>query len=234
MLTKSQARFFFVAGTLLFTGVFLLLTIDTVRKVPNQTHQQNLTEAVNRGKEIWDKNNCMGCHTILGEGAYYAPELTKVIERRGKDWIKIFLKDPQAMYPGERKMINYHFNNQQIDDLIAFFDWIGKMDLNGFPAKPNLQVAPDAASNTSVTTDTALLALQPATFKNVCSACHSVSGAGGNVGPALDTVGRKFDEAYLHKWIKDPQSVKADTKMPKLPLSDADVNALVVYLGTLK
>jgi len=234
MLTKSQARFFFVAGTLLFTGVFLLLTIDTVRKVPNQTHQQNLTEAVNRGKEIWDKNNCMGCHTILGEGAYYAPELTKVMERRGKDWIKIFLKDPQAMYPGERKMINYHFNDQQIDDLIAFFDWIGKMDLNGFPAKPNLQVAPGAASNTSVTTDTALLALQPATFKNVCSACHSVSGAGGNVGPALDTVGRKFDEAYLHKWIKDPQSVKADTKMPKLPLSDGDIDALVVYLGTLK
>jgi len=232
MLTKSQARFFFVAGSLLFTGVFLFLTVDTVRKVPDQTKQQNLSEAVNRGKEIWDKNNCMGCHTILGEGAYYAPELTKVVERRGTSWIKIFLKDPEAMYPGERKMVNYHFNDQQIDDLIAFFDWIGKMDLNGFPAKPNLQVAtPSASTNT---TDTTLLSAQPTTFKNVCTACHSVGGVGGNVGPALDTVGRKFDNAYLHKWIKDPQSVKHDTKMPKLPLADADIDALVTYLTTLK
>lgn len=232
MLTKSQARLFFIAGSLLFTGVFLFLTVDTVRKVPAQTKQQNLTEAVNRGKEIWDKNNCMGCHTILGEGGYYAPELTKVVERRGTGWMKMFLKDPEAMYPGERKMINYHFNDQQIDDLIAFFDWIGKMDLNGFPAKPNLQVTTPATS--AKTTDTTLLSAQPATFKSVCTACHSVGGVGGNVGPALDTVGRKFDNAYLHKWIKDPQAVKPDTKMPKLPLADADIDALVSYLTTLK
>jgi nitric oxide reductase subunit C len=34
----------------------------------------------------------MGCHTILGEGAYYAPELTKVIERRGEGYVKAVLQ----------------------------------------------------------------------------------------------------------------------------------------------
>lgn len=42
----------------------------------------------------------MGCHTLLGEGAYYAPELTKVVERRSAAWIDRFLQDPEAMYPG--------------------------------------------------------------------------------------------------------------------------------------
>jgi len=76
MLSKSQARLFFIVGTVAFSGVFLWLTVDTMQKIPQQTHQQNITAEVNRGKMIWDKNNCMGCHTIFGEGAYYAPELT--------------------------------------------------------------------------------------------------------------------------------------------------------------
>ncbi len=27
------------------------------------------------GKKVWEDNNCIGCHTLLGEGAYFAPEL---------------------------------------------------------------------------------------------------------------------------------------------------------------
>ena len=84
MLSKSAARAFFLLGTIGFSAVFLFLTIDTIRRVPAQTKQQNLTEQVVHGKHLWERNNCMGCHTLLGEGAYYAPELTKVYERRGQ------------------------------------------------------------------------------------------------------------------------------------------------------
>jgi nitric oxide reductase subunit C len=47
----------------------------------------------------------------FGEGAYYAPELTKVVERRGAAWISLFLKDPQKMFPGQRKMVQYNFTD---------------------------------------------------------------------------------------------------------------------------
>ena len=79
----------------------------------------------------------MGCHTLLGEGAYYAPELTKVYERRGPEFIKAMLRDPQAMYPGQRRMVKYNFTDAEIAALVAFLQWIGEMDLNGF-AKPTL------------------------------------------------------------------------------------------------
>ena len=140
MLSKSQAKIFFLGGTGVFSAAFLSLTFDTHRKVPAQTHADKITPAVTRGKHIWEDNNCMGCHTLFGEGAYYAPELTKVVERRGKPWMRLFLKDPEAMYPNERKMVNYHFKDDQIDDVIAFFEWCGNVDLNGFPAKPPLAV----------------------------------------------------------------------------------------------
>lgn len=138
MLSKKQARFFFLGGTTLFSVIFLLLSLDTVgSKVKRQTKEENLSESVVRGKHLFDSNNCMGCHTILGEGAYYAPELTKVYERRGPQWIKMFIKDPEAMYPGQRKMVKYGFNDEELEDLVSFFKWIGEMDLNGFPPKPS-------------------------------------------------------------------------------------------------
>ncbi len=101
MLSKSQARAFFLGGTGVFTLAFLGLTIDSHRQIPAQTREENITKQVVAGKKIWENNNCMGCHTLFGEGAYYAPELTKVIERRGKPWLRLFLKDPQKMFPGE-------------------------------------------------------------------------------------------------------------------------------------
>ncbi len=229
MLSKSQARAFFLIGILLCGGVFLILTVDSLRKVPDQTHIQNLSESAKRGKHLWDENNCMGCHTLLGEGAYYAPELTKVYERRGPEWMKLFLKDPEAMFPGERKMVNYHFNSDQIDDLIAFFQWIGQMDLNGFPPKPNVGVASAAVSSSAKP-----LPPPPQKFSQMCTACHSLGGKGGAVGPALDGVGSRRDAAYLDSWLKDPLIVKPGTLMPKLPLTDAERAELVGYLSQLK
>ena len=106
--------------------------------MPKQTNEANLTESVARGKHLFDSNNCMGCHTILGEGAYYAPELTKVATRRSKRYIKNFINDPQKYSSSGRKMVDYDFSDQELNDLYAFFKWIGEIDLNGFPPEPGL------------------------------------------------------------------------------------------------
>ncbi len=227
MLSKSQAKAFFLFGTALCSAAFIGLTLDTFQRLPAQTKSENLTPEVIRGKHLWDKNNCMGCHTLLGEGAYYAPELTKVYERRGENFVKLILKDPQKMYPNDRKMVNYHFSDQEISDLTLFLKWIGEMDLNGFPPNPTL-----AAKKEPSKEDTA--SMKPAVFTQICVACHAVQEQGGKVGPALDGVGSKFNSDYLKKWISDPQAVKPDSKMPKLPLTESEITELVLYLSQLK
>ncbi|MGC1204307.1 MAG: cytochrome c [Flavobacteriaceae bacterium] len=132
MLSKKQARAFFLGGTVVTFLVFIGLTIYSFSKAQDQSNDENITEAVVRGKKIWEDNNCMGCHTIMGEGAYYAPELTKVIERRGEGYIKAVLMTPVDWAPNGRKMVAYGFTQEETADLIAFFDWIGHIDLNGF------------------------------------------------------------------------------------------------------
>ncbi|MBL9180140.1 MAG: c-type cytochrome [Verrucomicrobiaceae bacterium] len=235
MLSKSQAKIFFLGGTGVFTAAFLALTFDTHRKVPAQTRQANITPAVDRGKHIWEDNNCMGCHTLFGEGAYYAPELTKAVERRGKPWLKMFLKDPEAMFPNDRKMVNYHFNDAQIEDVIAFLEWCGNVDLNGFPAKPPLAEKMKATSAAPVVTTKPV----PAIFDMMaCRGCHSLGGQGGMAGaalgaPPLDDVYKRKNKAELAAWISDPAKVKPDTKMPKIPLTPAQLEEIVTFLSSL-
>jgi len=141
MLSKSQAKLFFLGGTVFFVLIFLGLTYDTlVNGIPNLTHDDSITDQVRLGRELWDSNNCMGCHTIMGEGAYYAPELTKVYERRGSEYIKTTFNFPGGWQLSGRRMVQYNFSEEEKDGLVAFLKWVGQTDLNGFPPKPELNI----------------------------------------------------------------------------------------------
>lgn len=132
MLSKSQARAFFLGGTLVTFLIFIGLTIYSFMPSNDQTNYNKITKDVVRGKQIWESNNCMGCHTILGEGGYYAPELTKVIDRRGEGYIKAVLMSPIPWSPNGRKMVAYKMSEADANAVVAYFKWIGKIDLNGF------------------------------------------------------------------------------------------------------
>ena len=226
MLSKKAARAFFLTGTVLCTAVFVALTVDTFRRIPAQTHAERITPAVRRGKDLWDHSNCMGCHTLLGEGAYYAPELTRVHRRRGPEFIRAMLRNPEAVYPNQRRMQNYHFTEAQIDDLVAFLAWVDGMDLNGFPATPPLAAAASSPSPGGPA--------RPQVFNQICVACHSLGGRGGTVGPALDRVGERLSAEHLDRWLHDPQAVKPGTAMPRLPLTDPQIAELVTFLSQLR
>lgn len=132
MLSKSQARAFFLGGTVVTFLIFIGLTIYSFMPSNDQSNYSKIDKKVVRGKEIWESNNCMGCHTLLGEGGYYAPELTKVIDRRGEGYVKAVLMSPVPWAPKGRKMVKYNMNEADAEAVIAFLKWNGKIDLNGF------------------------------------------------------------------------------------------------------
>ena len=137
MLSKSQARTFFIGGTAVTFLAFIGLTVYSLSPSNDQTNHDKIDAKVVRGKEIWEENNCMGCHTIMGEGGYYAPELTKVFERRGEGFIKAVLQSPSPWQPRGRKMVAYNMSDEDAANMVAFLKWVGEMDLNGFPPKPD-------------------------------------------------------------------------------------------------
>lgn len=231
MLSRSQARIFFLGGTALATAAFVGLTVDSFIRLPEITNSDQMSPAVIRGKHLWDESNCMGCHTLLGEGGYYAPELTKVYDRRGPAFIRAMLQDPEAMYPGQRRMVQYDFTEQEIEDFIAFFQWIGEMDLNGFPPEPVLfgVAMPDQGDGSMVERLN-----RPQVFNQMCIACHALQAQGGTVGPALDGVGDRMTQEELETWLQNPDAVRPGTTMPQLPLTEPQIRELSAFLSTLR
>ena len=138
--TKSMARNMFYGGSLFFVLVFLGLTFHTESVLPQRDNRDNITEQVARGKLLWEENNCIGCHTLLGEGAYFAPELGNVYTRFGnnKEAIKGFLKSrPAQGIPGRRSMPQFNLNKDDLDALAEFLKYVSEINTNNWP--PNIQ-----------------------------------------------------------------------------------------------
>src|SRR5690606_4145213 len=101
-MTKRHTRLFFIIGTLVFSAIFVGLTIDSHRHFGDLTNAENITPQVVEGKHVWHRKNCINCHTLLGEGAYYAPDLTQITKQRGSQYLTAFLKDPSRFYSEEK------------------------------------------------------------------------------------------------------------------------------------
>ena len=56
MLSKKQARAFFLGGTLVTFLAFIGLTIYSFSKDQDQSNYGEITEQVVRGKDIWESN----------------------------------------------------------------------------------------------------------------------------------------------------------------------------------
>jgi len=100
---------------------------------------------VDLGKTTVQAKNCMNCHTLLGNGAYYAPDLTKAWLDQGwgseavrEQLMLTFLQDPTTnarTYGTNRRMPQLGITEQEARGIIAFLKWMSSIDTNGFPAQ---------------------------------------------------------------------------------------------------
>lgn len=207
-MTKRHTRLFFIGGTLLFAAIFLALTVDSHRQFGELTNAENITEEVVAGKHVWHRNNCINCHTLLGEGAYYAPDLTQITKQRGEAFLTAFLRNPSQFYSEQthrRLMPDQNLTDTEIHEVIAFLDWVSDIDTQGWPPRPIVvssgalagsytDVAPTTTGPPASTEPVALgeeLFRQPAL---ACQACHATRPGVTLAGPSLAGIGTRAAE----------------------------------------
>ncbi|MEW6117975.1 MAG: c-type cytochrome [Nitrospirota bacterium] len=233
-MSKKTAFWIFVLGTLSSAILFLALTWDTHRQVEVLSNADKLSAQVIEGKRVFEKYNCNDCHTILGFGGYYAPDMTKVVQRVGTDGIRFRIKNPEKAFANSwRKMPHQGVTDAEIDSLLAFFTWVGEIDNGDWPPQ-------DSTKRMTRSEEIAIIArgLSPgaAVVQNRgCLNCHSLQGKGGTMGPPLDTVGRRLTADQIRQYIKDPKSVNPDALMPpQSDLSDKELDEAARFLAGLK
>jgi nitric oxide reductase subunit C len=105
--------------------------------------EEDAQAMVSYGKKIVQGRNCMNCHTLLGNGAYFAPDLTKAwldpawgVEESREAMMLAFLQDPVANRRGGgigRVMPDLNISEEEARAIIAFLKWMAAIDTNGFP-----------------------------------------------------------------------------------------------------
>lgn len=144
VMTTTMARNIFYGGSLFFIFIFLGLSVHSYLYVVNTaTAAMPLTDSVARGKRVWEDNACINCHTIHGEGAYFAPEVGNVMTRWGVadkpddafTTLKGWMEAMPTNVAGRRQMPRFHLTDDQIRDLSNFLIWADKTNTQGWPPK---------------------------------------------------------------------------------------------------
>lgn len=142
VLTKNAARNIFYGGSLFFILIFLGLSAHSHWYIVNvSTDHAGITESVAHGKRVWEVKACINCHSILGEGAYFAPELGNVMKRWGVqddpatafEVLKGWMEAQPTGIEGRRQMPNFNLTDEEIQNLTDFLIWTGKIDTQGWP-----------------------------------------------------------------------------------------------------
>ncbi|RUM74401.1 MAG: cytochrome c [Sulfurovum sp.] len=112
-------------------------------------NEEDAKNLLHLGKLTSQSKNCMNCHTLLGNGAYYAPDLTKAwLDPAWKDGgpmqgmtgknsveeaISEFLQHPSQYPTHARMMPDLKITKEESMGLVAFLKHMSSIDTNGFP-----------------------------------------------------------------------------------------------------
>jgi nitric oxide reductase subunit C len=100
-----------------------------------------------KGKLVIQSRNCINCHTFFGNGAYYAPDLTKAWldpaweqlwmpmtqSATREEAMVAFLMHPETYPTWSRQMPNLNISREDAQAVVAYLKWMSAVETNGFP-----------------------------------------------------------------------------------------------------
>ncbi|WP_242929222.1 c-type cytochrome [Pontibacter vulgaris] len=95
---------------LLFTGFIY------TSEVPQTILKNEQHELAVKGKQLWQKHNCVACHQFYGLGGYIGPDVTNVLSATGKGepYVRAILQNGTATMP------DFKLQQHEIDALVGF------------------------------------------------------------------------------------------------------------------
>ena len=171
-----------------------------------------------RGGALFAEQGCIGCHKLGGFGGNIGPELDKVGTKHSPEWLAQHFRTPGEIVPGSG-MPPVKRSDVDIEALTLFM-----LGQTGEPLTQyyvSMKTVPGPALG------------QRLFEQKGCIGCHSVGGHGGNVGPALDEVGKRRNNDWIVQHFRDPAAVTPGTVMPKFNFTEPEIRALTSFLVSL-
>lgn len=178
------------------------------------------------GGRVFERKDCLACHTFSGRGGKVGPDLTREGERVHPDWLFKFLKSPTRIrWWQDARMPNFTLTDDEATQLTEYFMATSNQAAPYEYAAADKLVYPNATLGLKLFADLK------------CQSCHPIGGkqavAGGDIkklGPDLGLARERLKADWVFRFLKDPQAFSPGTQMPSFQKDDATYSAIVDYL----
>lgn len=110
-----------------------------------------------------------------------------------------------------------HLTKRETDAVLRFFQTISQ-----------------PTQKTEVQQSTAIITGAELMSQYGCQGCHQLNGVGGVVGPSLDRIVADKGEPFVRQKIVNPQFNNPASAMPKMPMTEAEIDAILALLKQAK
>lgn len=212
-MSDKAAKWIFWLGTLSSLALFLALTVDTHSQFAALTNADALDDQVVSGKRAFERHNCNDCHTILGFGGYYAPDLTRAYSRLGEDTIARRLAAPEVAFADSyRKMPQQNLTEQEIADITAYLAWVSAIENNDWP--PQHSERKWKRSTERLMAGAVLSPGAALVNQEDCLTCHALGDRGERKGSRLEWIAVRRDARWIADYLENPQEAAPGAEMP--------------------
>jgi mono/diheme cytochrome c family protein len=178
-----------------------------------------------KGKKVFEKYNCLGCHKLNKKGGDLSVDLAKEGKKSRPDWLFAFLKTPYKIRPEpilKARMPDFKLSEKEINNVIEYLVFLSEASYP-YHFEPKKEVQAEDIDDGEK--------LYHEIF--ACIGCHSMNGRGGQVGPDHTDVASRLTKEWIEQWLKDPQAIQPEVRMPRFKFKDWEYEALTDYLLTL-
>ncbi len=159
--------------------------------------------AIEKGKQVFQANGCIGCHKVNGQGGSIGPELSGgTLSGRSGIWLEDQITNPKSHSPGTVMPAFTNLSKEQLSDLVAYLMSLVSSGPapTAAPAKGEKGVKQPAAPAETVPSEAKSLE-EPAgeaaliigsaengadLYREQCVSCHGPEGRGGISNPGSD------------------------------------------------
>lgn len=223
--TKLRQRTLAVSLIGFAVAAWSLLTVGAIRATPSATTTRLANTQEERvlrlpaeelaGLRYFRQEQCGACHNLANGEPKSGPNLAGLETHASPDWATNHFRSPGETL-GKRMALPVQLTAPQINALLIFASKLTAEDAL------NLENTP-----------TPLTAGASVYVSNLCSSCHKINGAGGQVGPSLNGLSSRRSREWVERHFKAPKILSPGSIMPAYRFSAAEQEALVSYLFQL-
>lgn len=212
-----------------------LLKGDYIESGCAKCHGYTLTETPNLalGAKLFFTKACYGCHKVEGiSDGKLGVELTRV----GAKWPLAYLEESIVVPKAnnfESIMPKMDVTPQELKALVIYLKSLTGENLMNGPVER--YYALKAWRSTQPAEVPVTVESGKAVFEGRhCTACHTINGVGGKVGPDLSVIGLQRTQEWMIQHHLNPRSLVGGSVMPDFKYAKTELEAIALYLSTLK